>query len=395
MSDITMPQADWAVRDDLPALVAALGAEDCRYVGGCVRDALLGVPASDVDVATRHLPETVQELLKQAEIRSVPTGIEHGTVTAILPHGPVEITTLRKDVETDGRRATVAFASEWFDDAARRDFTINALYAHPETLRVSDYFGGLDDLEARRVHFIGDAEARIREDHLRILRYFRFQARFGAEADAKAEAACQSLASTLKGLSRERVAMELLAILALPSPAGVVERMAELGVLSVILPEVDDEGIASLAALEVAEKREAVAPDPVRRLAALLPPDAPRAEQVASRLRLSNAQRKRIARAAARVAHDAQDTRSLAYRLGLEAAQDRLLLLGESLAAIEGWDIPELPVSGGDIVAAGIGAGPLIARTLHAVEGRWIAEGFPDAARTRAILAEEVGKARM
>ena len=186
-----MPPAEWTTRDDLPALVAALGADDCRYVGGCVRDALLGVPASDVDIATRHLPEVTQDLLKQAGIRSVPTGIDHGTVTAILPHGPVEITTLRKDVDTDGRHASVAFAGEWFDDAARRDFTINALYAHPETLRISDYFGGLDDLEARVVRFIGDAGTRIREDHLRILRYFRFQARFGSEVDDKAEAACR------------------------------------------------------------------------------------------------------------------------------------------------------------------------------------------------------------
>jgi len=390
-----MPMAQWAARDDLPALVAALGADDCRFVGGCVRDALLGIEAADVDIATRHVPERTQQLLKQAGIRSVPTGIEHGTITAILPHGPVEITTLRKDVDTDGRRATVAFASEWFDDAARRDFTINALYAHPEHFRISDYFGGLADLDARIVRFIGDAETRIREDHLRILRYFRFQARFGSEVDDKAEAAIRDLASTLKGLSRERVAMELLSILALPDPASSFERMAELGVLQVILPEVDDEGIAALAALQHAEKRGNIAADPVRRLAALLPPDAQTARQVASRLRLSNAQKKRIALAAARDAHDAQNPRSLAYRLGMEAAVDRLLLLGESTAPVTGWDVPQLPVSGGDIVAAGIGKGPLVARTLHAVEGRWIAEGFPDAERTRAILVEEVGKARM
>ena len=390
-----MPPAEWASRDDLPPLIAALGAEDCRYVGGCVRDAVLGIKASDVDIATRHRPEVTQDLLKQAGIRSVPTGIEHGTITAIMPRGPVEITTLRKDVDTDGRRATVAFASEWFDDAARRDFTINALYAHPETLRISDYFGGLDDLEARVVRFIGDAETRIREDHLRILRYFRFQARFGSKVDDKAEAACRDLASTLKGLSRERVAGELLAILALPDPAASIERMAQLGVLPVILPEVDDEGIASLAALQAAEAREDVPADPIRRLAALLPPDAEQARQVASRLRLSNAQKKRIALAADRQAHDGEDPRSLAYRLGMETAQDRLLLLGEGIAPIAGWTVPRLPVSGGDILKAGIGQGPLIARTLHAIEGRWIAEGFPDAERTRAILVEEVGKARM
>ena len=167
-----LPKADWTARPGLALLTKALGADDIRWVGGAVRDTLLGAPVKDIDCATRHRPETVIDRCKAAGIRTVPTGIDHGTVTAILEDGPVEITTLRRDVTTDGRRATVAFAEDWREDAARRDFTINALYVHPATLEISDYFGGLDDLAARRVRFIGDAETRIREDHLRILQVF-------------------------------------------------------------------------------------------------------------------------------------------------------------------------------------------------------------------------------
>ena len=192
---------------------------NARYVGGAVRDTLLGLEVKDIDLATPLVPADVMARLDAAKIGHVPTGIAHGTITAILKGGPVEITTLRHDVSTDGRRATVAFASEWQDDAARRDFTINALYADPATGEISDFFGGLDDLKARRVRFIGDARERIREDHLRILRYFRFQARFGSQpADAESENACAELAATLKGLSRERIGMEMLNLLALPSP---------------------------------------------------------------------------------------------------------------------------------------------------------------------------------
>ncbi|MEE3154645.1 MAG: CCA tRNA nucleotidyltransferase, partial [Pseudomonadota bacterium] len=177
----TLPATDWTARDNLARLVDALGPDDIRWVGGCVRDTLLGLASNDIDAATRHLPATVIDRCKAAGIRTIPTGIDHGTVTAVFDDGNVEITTLRRDVETDGRHATIAFSQEWRDDAARRDFTINALYAHPLTLVVDDYFGGLDDLAARRVRFIGDAATRIREDHLRILRYFRFATRFGDE----------------------------------------------------------------------------------------------------------------------------------------------------------------------------------------------------------------------
>lgn len=383
-----LPATGWTLREDLAQLVAALGHGTVRWVGGAVRDALLGHPVEDIDAATVLEPAEVMARLKQAGIRTVPTGIDHGTVTALLPGGHVEITTLRHDVSTDGRRATIAFASEWQDDAARRDFTINALYADPATREVFDWFGGLEDLAARRVRFIGDARQRIREDHLRILRYFRFQARFGAELDAEAEGACADLAPTLKGLSRERVAMELLKLLALPDPTSTVARMQALGVLPVVLPEAGAEGALRLAALIAQEARQGVAPDAVRRMAALLPADPKQADAVAARLRLSTAQRKRLGTAAGRAVGEA---RALAYRLGRESALDLLLLTGGEIAPLAGWDVPQLPLKGGEIVASGVSAGPQVARVLRAVENRWVAEGFPPRARVEQLLAEELG----
>ena len=377
--------ADWMRREDLAELIAALGAGNARYVGGAVRDTLLGIAVKDIDIATPLVPDEVIQRLTAAQIRSVPTGIEHGTVTAILPGGPVEITTLRHDVSTDGRRATVAFAQDWQDDAARRDFTINALYADPASGAVFDWFGGLDDLAARRLRFIGDAHQRIREDHLRILRYFRFQARFGSQpADAAAEQACTELAATLKGLSRERVGMEMLNLLGLPDPAPTVQRMAELAVLPVVLPEADP---AALTALVAHEARQGIAPDAIRRLAALLPADPALAEKVASRFRLSGAQKKRLTLAAGRGEVEA-GARALAYRLGRESALDRLLLTGADTAPLSGWDIPVFPLKGGDIVARGVGAGPEVARILRTVETQWVAENFPDSARVAAILTD-------
>ncbi len=380
-----LPSVDWTRREDLRALFAALGDGNGRYVGGAVRDTLLGLPVKDIDVATPLPPAEVIARLDQAGMRNIPTGIEHGTVTALPAGGPVEITTLRHDVSTDGRRATVAFATDWREDAARRDFTINALYADPVTLAISDWFGGLDDLAARRVRFIGDARQRIREDHLRILRYFRFQARFGSQpADAEAEEACAELASTLKGLSRERIGMEMMNLLGLPQPAPTIARMAELGVLSQILPEAQPD---TLAYLVVQEQTQGVAPDPLRRLAALLPPDRPLAEHIASRFRLSSAQKKRLALAAAR-SDEPGDARALAYRLGPSEALDRLLLAGQSIAPLDNWDVPAFPLKGGEIVARGIDAGPQVARTLRALEDRWIAEGFPPRERVLAMLDE-------
>jgi len=378
-----LPAAPWLDRADLAVLVKAMGPGQARYVGGAVRDTLLGLAVKDIDIATPLKPQEVMRRLKAHSIVVVPTGIEHGTVTAVLPSGPVEITTLRHDVSTDGRRATVAFATDWREDAARRDFTINALYADPATHEVFDWFGGLEDLQARRVRFIGDARQRIREDHLRILRYFRFQARFGSRpADAAAEQACAELAAMLKGLSRERVGMEMMNLLGLPDPAPTVARMAELGVLAVVLPEAD---VAALAALVGEEARQHIAPDALRRLAALLPAEVPLAEAVASRFRLSGAQKKRLALAAGRTQQPG-DARAMAYRLGREAALDRLLLTGQSTVPLEGWEIPTFPLKGGEIVARGVKAGPQVARMLQTVEAQWIDEGFPDSARVAQLL---------
>lgn len=386
----TLPSADWTKRDDLVQLIGALGTDNARYVGGAVRDTLLGKDIHDIDITTPLLPAEVIDRCRVAGIRTVPTGIDHGTVTAILPDGPVEITTLRQDVSTDGRRATVAFAKDWREDAARRDFTINALYAHPETLEISDYFDGLHDLEKGRVRFIGDAAERIREDHLRILRYFRFQARFGDALDDEAVTACRELAHTLKGLSRERVAMELLAILALPAPSPTIALMKELGVLEVILPETRTREAESLHRLVQAESNEGIEPDPIRRLAALLPPIARIAESVAARLRLSRHQRARLVCAAERVEKDAEEPLAFAYYEGLEGARDRLLLQGRSVAKLAGWTRPEMPLKGGEIVERGVDKGPQVAKILQAVERKWVAEGFPGRDRVLELLEQEL-----
>ncbi|WP_086734268.1 CCA tRNA nucleotidyltransferase [Erythrobacter colymbi] len=388
-----LSQADWTRREGLALLTRALGAENIRWVGGAVRDGLLGVAVADVDCATKLMPAEVIAACGRAGIRTVPTGIDHGTITAILKDGPVEVTTLRRDVATDGRRATIAFAQDWPEDAARRDFTINALYAHPETLEIADYFGGLDDLAAGRVRFIGDARQRIAEDHLRILRYYRFQTRFGADLDPEAEDACAELAHTLKGLSRERIASELLSLLALPDPHPTIDRMRKRGVLPVILPEACPPQVAALARLIAAEAEQGIAPDPVRRLAALLPPMPETAETVAARLRLSKAQRGRLVAAAERRPEDAANPRALAYRLTPPVATDRLLIGGGDARALDGWSVPVFPLKGGAIVARGVTAGPAVARVLQQVEARWVAEGFPDAARIDALLTEELARA--
>ena len=387
-----LKHADWPRREGLGALIAALGAANMRWVGGAVRDTLLGAAVHDVDCATLHVPEQVIELCRAAGIRTVPTGIAHGTVTAVLPDGPVEITTLRRDVATDGRRATIAYASDWREDAARRDFTINALYSHPETLEISDFFGGLDDLAARRVRFIGDARERIAEDHLRILRYYRFQARFGADLDPVAEDACSDLAATIKGLSRERVADELLKLLALPDPGPTVERMWDRAVLRVILPETSLIQVEHMRTLIAREAAHGYATEPVRRLAALLPPSPDVAEIVAARLRLSKAQRARLVSAAERLGEDADNPRALAYSLGMPFARDRLLLLGADTGALSGWEPPVFPLKGGAIVARGVTAGPEVARVLQAVERRWVAEGFPGENRIAELLTEAIAQ---
>ena len=387
-----LPAAEWTRRSELHTLVSALGEGNVRWVGGAVRDTLLDHPVSDIDAATPLVPSEVVNRLDAAGIRTIPTGIEHGTVTAIVEGGNVEITTLRKDVLTDGRRATVAFSDNWRDDAARRDFTINALYADPATLELFDYFGGVGDLEAGRVRFIGDARQRIREDYLRILRYFRFQARFGSEIDTPSDEACAELAPGLKGLSRERVGWELINLLSLPDPAPTAARMRALGVMQVVLPEAGKREVESLAGLIEAERLASIAPDPLRRLAALLPAVPPVAEAVSARLRLSRSQRQRLVCDAARDARDRENPRALAYETGVECAVDRLLLGHGDASEIAGWEPPALPLKGGEIVARGVTAGPEVARLLRTVERSWVGEGFPDRARVLELLDSELAR---
>ncbi len=386
---VILPHAAWMDRPGLNELAVALGAAEggARYVGGAVRDTLIGLDVADIDVATIHPPADVVRRLEAAGIKAVPTGIAHGTVTAVTRGTVMEVTTLRRDVTTDGRHAEVAFTDDWQADAARRDFTINALYADMTGGALHDYFGGIDDLAAGRVRFIGEPLRRIAEDHLRILRFFRFLARFGDAPDPDGLAACIARANDLMALSRERIADELLKLIVARGAVPIVRRMVDGGIFRPVLPEIDAAAADRLAALVDAEAATGIAPDPVRRLAALLTPA--QADGVAARLKLSNAQRKRIA--AALGADTLQSPHALGYRIGVEGAIDRLLLAGETgaAAALSGWERPVLPLSGGALVERGLARGPDVARALRAVEDRWIAEGFPDAART-AVIADDV-----
>ena len=389
--ELKLDAAKWRRRRGVRRLLKALGADDglTRYVGGAVRDELLELPVNDIDLATRIRPEEVVERLEAAGIKVVPTGIEHGTVTAVSDGQPVEVTSLRRDVSTDGRRATVAFTDDWQEDAARRDFTINALSADPRTGAIFDYFGGLDDIRARRVRFIGDPEARIAEDHLRILRFFRFHARFGSrDPDPGALDACTDRANDLMALSRERIADELLKLLGLPDPAPTVRVMLDRAILKPVLPEIEPAALAALKRVIAAEREADIEPDALRRLSALLPPEPLGAEKIAVRLKLSNKARKRIACAAARDL--GSNPRALAYRVGTQCAVDRLLLAGEpgAAAAVAAWRLPKLPIGGGKLIARGVPEGPAVARTLRRIENHWVEAGFPKGDEFERIVAE-------
>lgn len=389
-----LPDAPWRRRPGLDRLLDALGARhgETRFVGGCVRDTLLGLDVSDIDLATRLAPGEVMRRLEEARIKAVPTGLAHGTVTAVIAGRPVEVTTLRRDVATDGRRATIAYTEDWREDAARRDFTINALFADPANGAIFDYFDGLADLEARRVRFIGDPLTRIAEDHLRILRFFRFHARFGrGDPDPAGLDACATRANDLMALSRERIADELLKLLALPDPAPSVALMIARGILRPVLPEI--EGAGRLASLVATERAAGIGPAPIRRLAALLPADPALAGAVAARLRLSKLQTRRLVCAAAASLDEPQ---VLAYEIGSAEAIDRLLLQGRAepfVAALESWTRPRLPLGGGDLIAMGLPQGPIVAKTLQSIERAWARAGFPGEEATRALARAAVDQA--
>jgi poly(A) polymerase len=383
-----------ATRVVLRALEA--GGQPARFVGGCVRDALLDRPIRDIDIATPEPPERVVELLRKRRIKAVPTGIAHGTVTAVARGRPFEVTTLRRDVETFGRHARVAFDAGWAEDAERRDFTMNALFLD-DSGAVFDPVGGLDDLRAGRVRFVGDPEARIREDVLRLLRFYRFHAHYGrGAADTAARSACRKLAGLLPTLSAERVAAETIKLLKAPDPVPTLRMMEDDGALAAALPEfVRLDLLARLVAIEPV-------PDPVRRLAALLPPDSAAATDFAARLRFPNKLRDRLVALAAPttpidVAADIRVQRRTLYRLGTAVYRDGVLLAAaetgrERPAALlrlaEQWPVPVFPLRGQDLVAAGIPEGQEVGRLLAAVRAWWEANDFtPDRNACLARLA--------
>ncbi len=367
--------------------------EEARVVGGAVRDALIGRPVGEIDIATTALPQEIIRRAGRAKIRSVPTGIDHGTVTLLVEGRPFEVTTLREDVETFGRKARVAFGRNWEHDAQRRDFTINALSASREG-RVHDYVGGLADLAARRVRFIGDAASRIAEDYLRIMRFFRFHAAFGeGPPDPAAMAACIAGRDGLDTLSRERVRMELLKLLLARRAPEAAQAMSDAGLLTRILGGVAS--LSSLARMAQIEHALPLAPDAVRRLGALAVLVAEDAERLFQRLRLSNGEaqqlgamadgRWRIGRAMTE-----RDARALLYRIGPAAYLDRMLLAWSrsqdptddadwrALALFpQAWSAPKFPVAAADFMANGIAKGPALGAALRSAEEAWIGADFP------------------
>jgi len=379
----------WMQAAETAQVTAALEAGNApvRFVGGCVRDALLDRPVKDVDIATALPPERVIELLEAAGIKAVPTGFEHGTVTAVTGGKGFEVTTLRHDVETFGRHARVAFTDDWAADAQRRDFTFNAIFCDPNGT-LYDPTGGLGDLKAGRVRFVGDAAQRIEEDVLRILRFFRFHAHYGkGDIDGDGLAACAAQAGKLPTLSAERVSAELMKLLAAQAPAPTLRLMAETGVLAEILPEAGQ--IDRLERLSSIEEEHGPA-DPVRRLAALIDLDEAGASALARRLRLSSGAAQRLAAIAG---HEATLTanmtdralRQALYQVGAEYIVDRILLDWSSkegsdwsgrLELARNWQPPQLPVKGRDVLELGIDAGPAVGDLVAAVENWWVEGDF-------------------
>ena len=387
------PPPPWMVDPSVRTLLGALARAGiaARFVGGCVRNTVVGRPVEDIDIAVDKPPETVMRALEAAALKVVPTGIRHGTVTAIVRGRSFELTTLRRDVETDGRRAVVAFTDDWLADAERRDFTFNALYADPDGT-LYDPFDGRSDLVAGRVRFIGDPDTRIAEDRLRVLRFFRFHAWYGRPPlDGPGFEACRRNAASLGALSGERVARELLRLLEAPAPADALEAMVEAGALDRWLPE-----YAGTARLKALIDREDIA-DPLRRLAAILSPQAD-ATAIGKRLKLSTQESLRLAvmlaaEPAIDVAGGPKAWRAGIYRLGNGLYADRLLLAvnapgnwREALALARSWTPPAPPVSGADALKLGLKPGPRVGALIEAVERWWIDSDF--SADRAACLAE-------
>jgi poly(A) polymerase len=399
--------AAWLEQAPLRDLLAALDrdGEEARIVGGAVRNALLGEPLGDIDVATTALPEEVIRRVEAAGFKAVPTGIEHGTVTVVAAGRPFEVTTLREDVETFGRHAKVAFGRDWKRDAERRDFTMNALSVARDGT-VHDYAGGLADIAARRVRFIGDADRRIAEDYLRILRFFRFHAAYGEGAlDPEGLAACIAARSGLDRLSRERVRMEAFKLVVARHAVPTLATMTEAGLLEQVLGGVPL--LASFANMVKLEAAFALAPEAVRRLGALAVSVSEDAERLQERLRLANAEYERLASMADgwwQISRqwDEGTGRTLLYRLGRERFVDRVLLAWtrspEGVAEPswrvlvmlpERWSAPTFPLKAADFVARGVPKGPRLGAVLRSAEQAWIAAGFPDDAAALVAITEQ------
>ena len=407
----SVARAAWPNAGALSLLLEVLDrdGEEARVVGGAVRNALLNLPIHEVDVATTALPEEVVKRVSAAGFKAVPTGIEHGTVTVVIDKHPFEVTTLRRDVETDGRHAKVAFGRDWKTDAERRDFTINALSASRDGT-VYDYVGGLADLDVRRVRFIGDPKLRIEEDYLRILRFFRFHAAYseGGHPDAQGLAACIAGREGLDQLSRERVRMEVMKLVVAPHAVPTLIAMADCGLLLRVLG-----GVSYLASFENLAKVEAaigLAPDAVQRLGALGVLVAEDAERLAQKLRLHNVEQERLVSMAEgwrRISPERGGlaAQALIYRLGAQAFTDHALLgWARSLASAndgnwhamattpQRWTAPVFPLKAADFIKRGIEKGPALGAALRAAEAAWIAAGFPDNADALSAIADAAAK---
>jgi poly(A) polymerase len=389
--------ASWLIASQTRRVIAALEAARAggsRFVGGCVRNTVMGHAVDDIDIATQLTPEQTIAAAHAAGLSAAPTGIEHGTITVVADHKPFEVTTLRRDVTTDGRRATVAFTEDWTEDANRRDFRMNALYAGFDGVVHDPTGGGLEDARKGRVIFIGDAETRLKEDYLRILRFFRFNAWYAAgHLDAEGLAACTRLQAGLDGLSAERIWKELKKLLAAPDPRASLAAMVQAGVLARVAPE--SARTDRLVRLIGVENDLLLTHEALTRVAAMLADDAG-ARDLARRMKASNEERARLVGAlgdAPRIVSfmSMREVRRALYALGIETFQDRVRLAwaedGDAkkasqwralLALAQGYVRPVLPLSGEDIMAAGVPEGPLIGAVRREVEAWWIDADFPD-----------------
>jgi poly(A) polymerase len=413
---MTMPHlghAEWLREGALARLLVILDCdgEEARVVGGAVRNALLGEPIGDIDVATTALPDEIVRRAQAQGFKTVPTGIDHGTVTVVIHGRPFEVTTLREDVETFGRKARVSFGRDWKKDAERRDFTINALSVTRDGA-VHDYTGGLADLDKRRIRFIGDPAARIAEDYLRILRFFRFHAYYGEGLpDQAGLAACIAARAGLATLSRERVRMELLKLLLGRHAVPVLAVMSECGLLISVLGGVAQ--LASFSNLTKIEHATGIHPDAVRRLGALAVLVSDDAQRLLEKLRLSNAEYERLASMGEHWREltpepSGKSARALLYRLGPERFTDRLLIAwSHSSAGItdkswhallelpQHWMIPMFPLKAADFMTRGLEKGPALGAALAAAQEAWIAADFPaDEKALAAIMDRAIDAAK-